>query len=240
MSPSRLPPSVTTRLLFAAGALLTASLLGAVVWSLRGSMNQHFRPDGHRDVTFAVSPRGDAIVFNAAGQGGRDLYLLDLSNLSVKRIAETPDFEIDPSFSPDGKSVVYAAGRPGDRADHIFVRSLDRPTLKQLTSDDANDESPEFSPDGSMIVFTRFKEHHWGGLSTNWGGGTTYVMRADGTGLRQISVDGSPAVYPRFSPSGKTIVFWSDGGTKTAPTDGSRTPQPVTGTEQKSGANCEH
>ncbi len=41
-------------------------------------------------------------------------------------------------FHTDGKSVVYSAGKPGDRADHIFVRSLDGDTVKQLTAEDAN------------------------------------------------------------------------------------------------------
>jgi len=195
-----------------------------------GCTNGHDRPGGHADVTFAVSPGGDELVFNAGGEGARDLYRLDLASLKVTRVAATPDYEVDPDYSPDGMSVVYAAGKPGDRADHIFLRSLDGKSVKQLTKEDANDASPAFSPDGSLIVFTRDKTYNWGGLASNWdSGGVLCVMKADGTGLRQITKDGSMAIDPHFSPDGKTILFWGDGGLSTVPADGSATPTPLGG-----------
>ncbi len=42
-----------------------------------------------RDITFGISPHGDAIVFNAVGVGGLDLYILDLKTRRVTRIAAT-------------------------------------------------------------------------------------------------------------------------------------------------------
>ena len=69
-------------------------------------------------------------------------------------------------------------------------RSLDGETVKQLTAEDANDAAPAFSSDGSLIVFTRDKTYNWGGLASNWDeGGVLCVMNADGTGLRQITID---------------------------------------------------
>ena len=192
-----------------------------------GCMNAHDRPGGHADITFAVSPQGDAIVFNAVGDGGRDLYQLDIATLRVTRIAATKDYELAPEISPDGKSVVYAAGKSGDRADHIFLRSLGDKTVRQLTAEDANDDAPAFSPDGSLIAFTRCKTYNWGGLASNWGAGVLCVMRADGTSFRQIVRDGSIAIDPHFSPDGKAILFWSDHGLYTVATDGSQPPKPL-------------
>ncbi len=143
----------------------------AAVLLLLGCSNGHDRPGGHADITFAVSPGGDALVFNAGGEGGRDLYRLDLSSLKVTRVAATPDYEVDPDYSPDGAWIVYAAGKPGERADHIFLRSLDDKAVKQLTTGDANDASPSFSPDGSLVVFTRDKTYNSGGLASNWDAG---------------------------------------------------------------------
>ena len=104
--------------------LSVVGLLIGVAFFVHGCMNEHYRPRGHIDITFGISPSGDLLVFNAVGEGGRDLYLLHLKTFRVTRIAATPDYEVDPEFSPDGKSVVYAAGKPGDRADHLFLRSL--------------------------------------------------------------------------------------------------------------------
>ena len=117
-------------------AVCIAGLIG--IACLRSCATQHSRPRGHGDVTFDISPNGQLIVFNAIGSGGRDLYLLDVVTNSVRRIAETPHYEVDPSFSPDGKAIVYAAGKRGDRADHIFIRSVDNSDVRQLTFEDAS------------------------------------------------------------------------------------------------------
>jgi dipeptidyl aminopeptidase/acylaminoacyl peptidase len=182
--PASLRPSVSI------ASFLVACLVVWIGLVLRGCMTAHDRPGGHADITFALAPQGDAIVFNAVGDGGRDLYRLDLATRRVTRVAATPDYEVAPAVSPDGKWVAYAAGRPGDRADHIFLRSSDGQAVRQLTAEDANDADPEFSPDGSLIVFTRDKTYNWGGLASNWdGGGVLCVINTDGTGLRQIGPD---------------------------------------------------
>jgi hypothetical protein len=53
------------------------------------------------------------------------------------------------SAYPDGTMIVCAAGQSADRADHLFLRSLNGKVIRQLTSDDANDATPRFS-DGSL------------------------------------------------------------------------------------------
>ncbi len=207
------------RLLTVAAALL-----------LVGCTNGHDRPHGHSDMSFGISPSGGELVFNANGEGGRDLYRLDLTNFRVTRIAATPDYEVAPQFSPDGKTVVYAAGKPGDRADHIVIRSLDGKAVKQLTNEDANDATPAFSPDGSLIVFTRDKTYNFGGLASNWdAGGVLCVIKTDGTGLRQLTKDDSFASCPRFSPDGKIIRFWGLDGTYAIDADGSQAPKRLVG-----------
>jgi TolB protein len=195
-----------------------------------GTPRDHYRPHGHQDTTLDVSPTEDAIVFNAKGAGGRDLYLLRLSDLQATRIADTPEYETWPSFSPDGQTLVYSAGVPGDRADHIFKRPVVRGSAEQMTHDDANDSSPRFSPDGSMIVFARDKTYIWGGLAANWEtGGVICLMQSDGTKLRQLTSDGDYAFEPRFSPDGASVIFSTREGMASVPIDGSSPPQKIHG-----------
>jgi Tol biopolymer transport system component len=212
------------------GLFVSVLVASTVVLTLRGCMNEHYRPGGHGDVTFRISPEVDKLVFNAVGEGGSDLYVLELASLKVSAIAKTLDYEVDPCFSPDGKSVVYAAGTPGVRADHIFVRRLDGTGIKQLTTEDANDSSPEFSPDGSHIAFARDKTYNWGGLAANWGGDEVLCMiNADGSGLRQITNDDQIANNPHFSADGRTILFTGRAGLFTVPADLRESPTLVTG-----------
>ena len=165
----------------------------------------HHRSPGHGDITVDVSADGDWLVFNAVGDGGRDLYLLHLGSRAVTRIAATAEYELAPSFSPDGKSIVYSAGIHGDRADHLFIRSLVDGTVRQLTFDDANDMSPEFSPDGSQIVFSRCKTYRWGGLAANWSPEAVCVIATDGTGFRELTPRNT-AFTGQFLPDGRSVL----------------------------------
>ena len=179
-------------------------------------------------MTFGISPQGDRVVFKAGGDGGRGRYVLDLTSLVVERLAATPDYEVAPNFSPDRQSIVYAAGKPGDRADHLFVRRLDRNEVKQLTAEDANDSSPEFSPDGSQIVFTRDKTYNWGGLAAHrWSDeAVVCAINVDGSGFHQITTDQRPVYDPHCSRDGLTILYWSADGLYTVAAEGSKSPRP--------------
>jgi len=186
-------------------SLLLFVLCVGGIW-LRSCAQWHTRPRGHYDIAFNISHKGDRIVFTAQGQGGRDLYLLDLKTKKVTRVAETPDYEGDPSFSPDDKSILYVAGVPGDRADHIFLRAVDGSWIKQISADDYNDLEPAFSPDGSRIVFTRNHQYRWGGLSSSWGHDSeVYIVNVDGTPQRRLTNAGY-TMHPQFTPDGKSIV----------------------------------
>lgn len=202
--------TTTVSLLVSVTACLVALLF---VGGLRGCMTAHSRPRGHQDVTFNVAPDGKVIVFNAAGQGGMDLYLLDLHRRRVRRIAATPEYEVAPSFSPDGRFTAYAAGSPGDRADHLYMCSLDGRRVTQLTSTEANDCSPSFTPDGSRIVFARDTNYRWGGLASNWSdGGSVWSIGTNGGGLIRLLPEHVFAISPCISPDGKKIVWWDTAG----------------------------
>lgn len=187
-----------------------------------GTPRDHYRPHGHQDTTIDIAPSGDTILFNASGRGGRDLYFLRLDKLNVVQVTDSPDYEVTPSFSPDGKRIVYAAGMPSDRADHIFTIGVDGKSPVQLTDMDANDTTPRFSPDGSQIVFARDKTYIWGGLAANWeNGGVICVINADGTGEIQLTSDDLYAHTPSFSTDGKSVTYFTADGQFSIPADGS-------------------
>jgi Tol biopolymer transport system component len=183
---------------------------------------------GRAHVTFDISPQGDSLVFNAEGNGGSDLYLLDLKRSQVTPLAISPGYEFDPTFSPDGKSIAFVARPPGDWGDHIFVQSIEGGSRKQLTTDETSDTCPTFSPDGSLLVFARSRTHHSGGLAADWGSADALcVMNVDGSSMRRIETDGLYVDSPRFSPDGRQIVFCDASGIYIVASDGSQQPRPV-------------
>ncbi|WP_197452377.1 TolB family protein [Rosistilla carotiformis] len=113
----------------------------------------------------------DAALFNTPGTGGRDLYLRSLEKLTVVQITDSAEYEVTRALSPDGYRIVYAAGVPGDRADHILKIGVDGKSHIQLTDMDASDTTPRFSPDGSQIIFARDKTSIRSGLAASWENG---------------------------------------------------------------------
>ena len=121
--------------------------------------------------------------------------------------------------------ITFAAGVPGDRADHIFVMGLDGSSKQQLTNVDANDMDPEFSPEGNQVVFTRDKTYGWGGLAANWNvTGVICVVNIDGTGEIQLTPNDWNAHSPSFSIDGSKVHFFTPEGRFTIKSDGSGKP----------------
>ena len=113
--------------------------------------------------SFSWSPDGSNIVFSATlnpdlVQGTTsDIYLLSLSDDSVKKIVAQPGPDNNPRFSPDGKQIVFssAMGNPLYFAGNsrLAVVSTEGGTPKSIT--DSFDENPglvEWKTDG--IYFT--------------------------------------------------------------------------------------
>lgn len=217
-------PKTSSLIMIASLAVVAA----ACVLTPRSCMTQHSRPIGHNDISIEISPSDDLLVFNASGSGTRDLYLFRLTDQHVTRVADTTAYEVTPDFSPDGKQIVYAAGLPGDRADHIFIRPVDGGPARQLTHADANDTAPRVSPDGSLVVFARDKTYNWGGLAHNWSdGGVICVVGIDGQDERQLTEDAETAGAPFFSSDGQSILFSDRGGLFSVPVNGSRRAEKV-------------
>jgi Tol biopolymer transport system component len=179
----------------------------------------------------SISRPGVSLVFNAHGMGERDIYYADLVSHTVRRIAATPEYETAPSLSPDGKWIAYAAGKPGEREDQLYLRSVDGTVVRQLTSGSANICSPQFFPTGDRIMFTRDTDYHLGGLSANWnGGGSLWSMRTDGSDLRQVLPELGYVFDPRLSPDGKWIVYMGGGlSIYVTRTDGTGSPKKIAG-----------
>jgi TolB protein len=163
------------------------------------------------EVAFDVSPVGNRIVFTAIGDGGSDLYLLDLETKQAERVAKTPDFEGTPAFSPDGKEIVFSASKTPGKSAHLFVCSLNGTNRRQLTFDSSvYDQYPPFSADGKHIAFARAARHRpysMGGWT--WDQWDIWGMKADGTQAHRLTHDGR-SFAPAFSRDGKQIVFLSD------------------------------
>lgn len=106
----------------------------------------------------ALSPNGKEVAFVFRGE----VFVTSVEGGITKRVTNTPEQERSVSFSPDGRSVIYAAERNNNW--DIYRSSIGRSEepyfyastiLKEeaLIATDAEEFQPKFSPDGKEIAY---------------------------------------------------------------------------------------
>lgn len=116
--------------------------------------------------------------------------------VTLRQVTDAAGFEIQPTLSPDGTTVIYSAGTTAGL--DIFSLRIGGVNSANLTADAAlDDHNPAFSPDGQSIAFRSERD-----------GGGLFVMGATGESPRRITTEG---FNPAWSPDGKSIVFASEG-----------------------------
>lgn len=63
--------------------------------------------------------------------------------------------ERDPSFSPDGRQIVFAWDRGEGPNSNLYIMTVGQENVDRLTSGVGDDRSPSWSPDGRYIAFVR-------------------------------------------------------------------------------------
>ncbi|WP_181308481.1 PD40 domain-containing protein [Rufibacter sp. XAAS-G3-1] len=74
-------------------------------------------------------------------------------------ITQRPGYDNQPSFTPDGKSILFTSQRDGQQT-NIFQYFLARKKTQQLTNTPEAEYSPLVTPDGKSFSVVRGKEQH--------------------------------------------------------------------------------
>lgn len=139
-------------------------------------------------------------------------------NSTPKQLFVARGANIDPAFSPDGRSVLFTSLRD----DHSFIGiyNLDTKLIKWIAPDVSNDAHPVWSPGGGQVAFIRTPGNKVDELQNLTGGTPFSVVVADAkTGKGSIvwqspSDDGGFSQYYVNKPLGWTktnrILFFSE------------------------------
>ncbi|AKU90483.1 PD40 domain-containing protein [Vulgatibacter incomptus] len=113
-------------------------------------------PEGRVIYGPRVSPDGGRIVFSQTRRGpGRDLLIVPAHGDVEKRpLTDDDAIDLDPSWAPDGRSVIFASDRNGI-FDVYSVPSTGGP-LTRLTNVLTGAFQPELSPDGRWLAWTTY------------------------------------------------------------------------------------
>jgi len=120
------------------------------------------------------SPDGKRIAFNSNLSGEAKLFIVDVDGSRVVDLSRVGEGG-QPAWSPDGGLILFGSHRDHpDNYRDIYAMRPDGSGVRRLTS--ARAESPAWSPDGRYVVSSAP-----GGL---------FVMRADGSGVTLLPIEG--------------------------------------------------
>ena len=161
------------------------------------SWNPVWGPDGRH--LYYVSNRG----------GSTNVWRVAIDE-ATGRVLDEPEplttpapFAAHLTISADGQRLAYSSVQ---ETQNIFRLGLDPATGEaqgdplSVTSGTRFWANPDPSPDGQSVVFYSQVQPE----------GDLYVIRTDGTGLRQVTSDTAMDRVPRWSPDGEWIVSFSD------------------------------
>ncbi len=166
----------------------------------------------------AWSPSGNQIaferdVYTGAFVSRAGIYTMNADGTGLRLLTPT-GFNGRPSWSPDGRRILYATLQYGKQAT-VSVMAANGTGVKHVLSIPLPEktfqakggkklESPAFSPDGKRIAFI------WGKKA---GAGAIFTMNAEGGGLKQVTPwqKGGLADKIDWSPDGSRIAFSSPG-----------------------------
>ena len=103
------------------------------------------------------SPDGKRIIFNTRRDGNYEVYVMDADGKNPQNLTKHRESDWDPSWSPNGRHIVFVSGRDAPRGE-IYVMRVDGSNVRRLTKNQSLDWCPSWSPDGENIAFTSSRD----------------------------------------------------------------------------------
>ncbi|MGD9898168.1 MAG: BamA/TamA family outer membrane protein [Calditrichaceae bacterium] len=146
------------------------------------------------------------LTFTSKSGESDALYVFDINR---KEIISKHYFKglvaiLSPSWSPDGKEIVFSGLDKSGYKD-LYLFKLDDTELLRLTNDFYDDTDPSWSPDGNFVAFssdrTNFGKH---------GAKNIFVLNKNSGEIFYITAGLQKDQSPVFSPDGQYLAYTSD------------------------------
>ncbi|MDH3223350.1 MAG: hypothetical protein OEO23_06510, partial [Gemmatimonadota bacterium] len=163
-----------------------------------------------------ISPDGETLLFDLLG----DLYTVPRSGGAAHRLTRGPALDLQPVYSPDGRSILFVSDRSGN--ENLWLVDADGSNPRPVTTErgDYHFDDPEWSPDGDYILVRRNEAGSPNAGRQPWlihvGGGVGMELDGDAEGLGF-----------RWGPEGRYVYFRGTEGGNATSLRGNSLPQPA-------------
>ncbi len=181
--------------------------------------------DAFANHTASLSPDGKQIAFVSTRDGLNQIYLADASkpDAPATRLVESKERCHQPTFTPDGRAVIYISDRGADEYFSIFRVDLESRAVTELTAGARLRRSPPIIPDlaGGAMFFTAGKAEErevklYRG-ATDAAAQPELVYKDPGPGaLYAVSRDGKQALVARWQTLADGQLFLVNAAAGTA------------------------
>jgi Tol biopolymer transport system component len=130
-----------------------------------------------------------------------DIFECDLDGKNLKRLTDSPGYDAEGNWSPDGSKIVFCSCRENGGKDkgNIYVMNADGGEPRRLTDTPGYDGGPFFSPDGKRILY-RAEIDKPDYLQV-------MIMDVDGSNKRRITKNEGVNWGPYWHPDGKHVIY---------------------------------
>ena len=141
-----------------------------------------------------ISPDGTQIAFAAVG----DIYVMPASGGPATNLTKDEALDTDPSWSPDGGSLVYSSDKNSPHL-QLWIRDMKSGVSRKVTDITTQPQAASFSPDGKRLVFFN--------VDGMWRVAEMSVMDIDSGRITKIHDSLPQPGTPTWSPDGKRIAL---------------------------------
>jgi TolB protein len=164
------------------------------------------------DMNPSFTPDGRSVLFTSRRNGSADIYRVGIDGSRLERLTADAAFDDQAVMSPNGRDIAFVSSRSG-QAD-IWILDMTTRLVRKLTHHPAGDYRPAWSPDGAWIAFTSDRGSDGARAATPGRffspaqSTRIFVVRSDGSGLRQITSGERSTGGAVWSRDGTEIAFY--------------------------------
>ena len=128
---------------------------------------------------------------------GMDLFRADVDGSNLVRLTDSPGYDAEGAYSPDGRQIVFTSFRDGDP--EIYIMDADGRNSRRVMNIRGYDGGPFFAPDGKKLVYRSDRKGN--DLLQ------VFVNNTEGTAERAITDDKNVNWGPYWHPDNRHVIF---------------------------------